>query len=331
MKSHSDLSDEEYLRECTLRNLAFIEARGAFQKRWDSSNDLFGLPPPKAGLTVKELKSRGDKQKAYLAAVVSFLNDWPAVSPFDLIDAGDQPKQLGPKVRLAPYNPALWPKDGSILLQIHRTVTGKGIELPFQRIMEQLDPQVRVHQGECKYVRKRQRNGQSRKMMEVWGPANGWTLAREWIIVRVGPMATGKEARKGWERIKLSLPRRRQRKSQRSLKLAIYDMYSDNWRIPKIALATKRKRSTVYDLFDTVCKDIGIARVKGKPLVDPKFTLKEHIPTCRQCRTGPRLCRYAETGLGLASLNPMQSYMSLNEGVDYSVSGKHKHRPKIEY
>jgi len=167
-------------------------------------------------------------------------------------------------------------------------------------------------------------------MMEVWGPANGRTLAREWIIVRVVPMATGKEARKGWERIKRFLPIRRQR-GQRKLKLDIFDMYQSGWPIQKIAIAISRKRSTVYDLFDTVCKDIGKAKVKGKPLVDLNFNLKEHIPTCRQCHTGPRLCRLAETNIGLDSLNPMQSKVPLAEEINYPTTGGHKLPPKIEY
>ncbi|MCZ6625867.1 MAG: hypothetical protein O7B35_16830, partial [Deltaproteobacteria bacterium] len=291
--------------------------------------DIFGFPPPKVGLKFNELMSRWNKQGPYLKALVSIINDWPTVNAFDIIGDAGKSNQVGPKVRLLTDFPYLWPKDGSILIQFHRTVTGKKIELDFQRIKQQLAPQIRTQQGEWKYVRKRRKRGQSRIKTEIYTLANRPTLAGEWITISVDPMSTGAEVRRDVEGINSSLSKRRQR-GQRRLKLDIFDKYQSGWSIRKIALANRRKRSTVYELFDTVCKDIGKAKVKGKPLVDDKFDPKEHFPTCRQCQTGPRLCRLAETHLGIDSINPMEGHLPFDEAIDPSVFGKRKLRPKID-
>ena len=293
-----DLTDEDYLRECTLRNPAFIDARRAFQKRLGPSTDIFGFPPPKVGLKFNELKSRWNKQGPYLKALVSIINDWPTVNAFDIIGDAGKSNQVGPKVRLVTDYPDLWPKDGSILLQFHRTVTGEEIKGDYQKIKYQLSPQVKTHEGEWKYVRRRRKKGQTRLKTEIFKLDNRPTLAGEWITVRVDPMSTGDEFRRDFEKIKRSFPKRRQRRSQWKLKLAIYDMYQDNWQIPKIALAVRRLRPTVYDLLSSVCRDIGITKVKGKPMVDPDFSLNEHYPTCSQCLKG-RLCRLAESRTGI--------------------------------
>jgi len=302
----SDLTDEDYLRECTLRNPAFIKARRAFQKRWGSSADILGLPPPTVGLKLKDLRSHLDKQPPYLKALVSIQNDWPSVNAFDIIGEEETSKQVGPKVRLAPYHPALWPKDGSILLQIHRTVIGEEIKGDYQRIKHQLAPQIKTHEGEWKYVRRRRKKGQTRLKTEILKLANRPTLAGEWIAVSVDPMSTGDEFRRDFERIKRSFPKRRQRVGQRRMKLDIYDMCEKGWRFPRIAFAVRRSHSTVYDLLETVCRDIGITKVKGKPMVDPDFYLDEHHSTCSQCQKG-RLCHLAESKLGIKHMKFLPS------------------------
>ena len=174
-------------------------------------------------------------------------------------------------------HPDLWPKDGSILIQFHQSATIEEIKGPFNAITQQFDPQMRTQEGKWKYKRRRRQKGQGRLKIEIYELANRPTQAGEWITVRVDPMTRWDEARPDIEEIKRSLPKRRQRVGQRRLKLKIHDMHYDEGKsFRQIAKAMGKAQSTVFDLFISVCKDIGITTEKGKLRSDPFFDLQQH-------------------------------------------------------
>lgn len=138
-----DLTDEEYLRECTLRNPAFVTALRDFRKRWPFPPSF---PPSQVGLRIEAVKQYQAQERAYLAELVKFCNDWPSITPSDVI--GGASTLAGPKVRLAPYSPVTWPHDGSLLLCVHRTATGDEVKQAWQGIKKAFFPGKRIRRGE---------------------------------------------------------------------------------------------------------------------------------------------------------------------------------------
>lgn len=132
-----DLTDEEYRRECTLRNSAFIKARRTFVECWQSEQDLFAEPivvtrKVERGKGLDAIKEQQRKQGQFLAEVIRFCNAWPSITPQDVI--GGATSAPGPKVRLASYSPLTWPRDGSLLLSVDPTTTGEEIKQQWQKI-----------------------------------------------------------------------------------------------------------------------------------------------------------------------------------------------------
>lgn len=122
-------TEKEYRRWCTLQNPAFLTALRDFRKRWPSPPSF---PSPQVGLRIQAVKQSQAQETAYLAELVKFCNGWPSITPGDVIGGVSAPP--GPKVRLAPYSPLTWPRDGSLLLCVCPTTTGNEIKKAWHEI-----------------------------------------------------------------------------------------------------------------------------------------------------------------------------------------------------
>lgn len=132
-----DLSHENYRRECTLRNSAFREDRKHFLARWESESDLFVdaivvARKAQRGQGLEAMKEQQLKQRRYNAEMIELCHKWPSITPSDI--SGAATGEPGPKVRLAPFSPTSWPRDGSILLCVDKTTTGDEIKRQWQSI-----------------------------------------------------------------------------------------------------------------------------------------------------------------------------------------------------
>lgn len=88
------------------------------------------------------------KQGRYLREVIEFHHRWPTINPDDVQGAASS-SPPGPKVRLAPYSPTYWPRDGSVLLSVHSTATGDEVKRGWREIKRGLRlNQRRVRIGE---------------------------------------------------------------------------------------------------------------------------------------------------------------------------------------
>src|SRR3989338_5675035 len=201
-----DLTEEEYRRWCTLQNPAFVTALTDFRKSWPSPPSF---PPPRVGLRIEAVKQYQAQERAYLAELVKFCNAWPTITPDDII--GGATTAPGPKVRLAPYSPVTWPRDGSLLLWVHPTATGDEVERGFQRIKRNM------------HLKRRGREKRSQKKVSV--QKVNLEPGKESIILRVGPTATGKDAEREFQRAKKAYWPRRLRKGTRRLKMEVYNLY----------------------------------------------------------------------------------------------------------
>lgn len=153
-------TEEEYRRWCTLQNPAFIEAKREFLKRWQSEPDLFAesiLVARKAerGKGWDAIREQQRKQGRFLSELVKFCNAWPSITPGDIIAAASTTP--GPKVRLAPYSPLTWPRDGSLLLCVYPTATGDEIKKAWREI------KTAIQQGKAKRL-----SGQRRLKSEIY-------------------------------------------------------------------------------------------------------------------------------------------------------------------
>ena len=322
-----DLTDKEYLRECTLRNPAFIKARREFLKRWESEPDLFAEPivlarKAERGKGLDAIKEQQRRQGRFWSELITLCNDWPSITPNDVI--GGASTTPGPKVRLAPYSPGTWPRDGSLLLCVHPTVTGIEFKRSFQKIKKNLrlvrhgkaTPQTHETSPKVRFVK---RVGQS---------------GNESIFLSVTPAATGDDAKREFHKIKRAVSRRRLRLGSLQLKLSVYDMYVDEGKsFRQIARVARKHPSTVFDLFASACRDIGrIGRSSREMRLDPLFNHQEHFSTCPSCQKG-WACKLAAEKIGLPSLNPMLSKIPHDDKVDIVTLQNQGRKPrrKIEY
>src|SRR5215831_5379144 len=133
-----EITGEEYLRQCTLRNPAFRKEQKEFSNRWNSQTLLFTEPSivarKKRGQPIEAfMEEEQRKQGRYLREVIEFHHRWPTINPDDVQGAASS-SPPGPKVRLAPYSPTYWPRDGSVLLSVHSTATGDEVKRGWREI-----------------------------------------------------------------------------------------------------------------------------------------------------------------------------------------------------
>ncbi len=319
-----DLTDEEYRRECTLRNHAFIKARREFLNRWQSEPDLFAEPivvarKAERGKGLDAIKEQQLKQGRFLSELVKFCNGWPSITPGDVIGGVSAPP--GPKVQLAPYSPVSWPRDGSLLLWVHPTATGDEVKSCFQRIKREIAP------------KKRDRRKRSQKKVSVQNV--NLEAGKESIILCVGQMATGKDVKREFQSAKKAYWPRRLRKGTRRLKVEVYNLYYQGTRLQDIAWRLGISRPAVYDLLRAVCKDIGRETQGGKPVFDASSdwdNWEKHKPDCPSCGKG-RFCRPWERIIDLPSANPLLSKVPPSDPLDsWSPTHQGHNRPsKIDY
>jgi len=213
-----------------------------------------------------------------LAELIDLCNQWPTVTPFDVIAEVGRHGEVGPKVRLAPYVPALWPKDGSILLQVLRTTIGDEFKSAFLGLNREI-PSLRVGKG------KPEKSGVTPKV-SLAVPAYP---SDEFIFLCVNPTATGEEVRREFRRIKRESSKRRLRMGQWQLKLTIYKMYDKHFSFEEIARKVKKPLSNVHYLHGEVQQDI-----ENVERNDRSETFKEHAGKCpSHCAKGYP-CSYAE-------------------------------------
>jgi hypothetical protein len=130
-------------------------------------------------------------------------------------------------------------------------------------------------------------------------PPAGWPHDGSFLL-RIDPTTTGDEIKRQWQNIKKGLRLSQKRvRGTKALKLRIYDLYiQDRKTFQQIASETKKSVSSVYGLFISACNDIGHVREQTQKRMDPRFDLREHCSSCRQCKAG-RLCHLAEEKAGL--------------------------------
>jgi len=143
----SDLSDEEYLRQCSLRNHLFKKEQQAFLDRWPAPPQF---PPPQIGLRLKTVQEWQAQEKAYMAEFINFVERW-RVPP--TTGALGEP---APKVSLAKYDPSFWPP-GRVLLDVDSKTTGDEVKKAWQKI------KAALRQSKAKRL-----SGQRRLKLEIY-------------------------------------------------------------------------------------------------------------------------------------------------------------------
>jgi hypothetical protein len=293
-RTFQDLTEEYYRRWCTLQNSAFDKALKEFSKRWESEPDLWEASivvarKAERGKGIVAIQDQQQKQGQFLSELIKVCNAWPSITPGDVLVI-EGALAFGPKVRLAPYSPVTWPRDGSLLLYVHPTATGDAVESAFQMIKREIAP------------KKRDRRKRSQKKVSVQNV--NLEPGKESIILRVEPTATGKHVKNEFQSAKKVYWPRRHRKGTRRLKVEIYNLYRQGTTFQHIAYRLGISRPTVYDYLRAVAKDIGEEAAGGKPAF-PGWDdwEKNHKPGCPSCRKG-HLCRSWAQSIGLPSPNP---------------------------
>lgn len=314
-------SAREYFRQLTLRDPSFKEDLKQLKERWPSPPCF---PPPQTGLKLQAINQWQDQQRAYMADLMRLQECWSSVALEDIAVLGDPSKhhQLGPKVRLAPY--PLWPKDGSMFLQVHPMTTADEFKRAFQTIKRKLG-----------LVRHRKATLQTQETSPMVRLVQHVGLSgNELIFVSVTPTATGDDAKREFHKIKRAVSRRRLRLGSLQLKLSVYDMYVDKGKsFRQIARVVGKHPSTVFDLFVSVCRDMGTNKKSSREMrFDPLFDHQEHFSTCLSCQKG-WACKLAAEKIGLPSLNPMLSKIPYDDKVDIVTLQNQGRKPrrKIEY
>jgi hypothetical protein len=136
-----DITDEEYRRMCTLESPAFRKDKETFLNHWKHEDDLFAEPivvacKAERGAGIEAIKDQQRRQGEFMAELIELCHKWPSITPGDV--QGAPSSVPGPKVRLAPYSPRTWPRDGSVLLSVDPTTTGDEIKRQWQNIKKAL-------------------------------------------------------------------------------------------------------------------------------------------------------------------------------------------------
>lgn len=149
-----DLTDEEYRRQCTLRNPAFIKEREVFQNRWTSEPDLFAeaivvARTAKRGQGIEAIKEQQRKQGRFFHELTELRQRWPSIAPGDIDSARVAAGEPGPKVQVVFELKGIWPRDGSVRLRVDPTTTGDEIKQQWQKIKDGLRlTEHRVRRGQ---------------------------------------------------------------------------------------------------------------------------------------------------------------------------------------
>jgi hypothetical protein len=122
----SEMSEEDYLRECQSRNPEFIKAERDVQKRRQT---LF----PDESIRLSEFNA---EQMAWFEDFINFWYDHPGPV---LLGNHDYPN-IQPKVMYVRDMPGSWPRDGSIILRVHPTATGDEVKRAYQKIKRRFFP-----------------------------------------------------------------------------------------------------------------------------------------------------------------------------------------------
>lgn len=138
-----DLTDEEYRRECTVRNPAFIKDRRQLLKRLASENRLFAEPIVVArgadrGRGIEAIAEQQRKQAQFFSEAIALRNKWPGVNLDDIVGERSSATATPPKIQVAFGLRAAWPGDGSVLLRVDASTSGDEIKQQWLKIKKGL-------------------------------------------------------------------------------------------------------------------------------------------------------------------------------------------------